>query len=89
MNIQTVSYLKTHAAKLDLDEPMVITQNGKPAYVIESYEARQRRDNSIAMMKLLAFSQEDKTQGRVMSSDSLKSRLAARKQKAQSDDGNR
>lgn len=89
MNIQTVSYLKTNAAKLDLDEPMVITQNGKPAYVIESYEERQRRDNTIAMMKLLAFSQEDKAQGRVMSSGSLKSRLAARKQKALSDDANR
>lgn len=86
MNIQTVSYLKSNAAKLDLEEPMVITQNGNPAYVIESFEDRKRRDDAIALMKFLSFSNNDKKQGRVMSVDSFKSRLAERKSKVSLND---
>ncbi|RWX55515.1 type II toxin-antitoxin system Phd/YefM family antitoxin [Photobacterium chitinilyticum] len=81
MKIQTVSYLKSNAAKLDLEEPMVITQNGIPSYVIESYEDRKRRDDAIALMKLLSFSHEDKKHGKVVSSASFKSMLAERKSK--------
>lgn len=79
MKTETVSYLKKHAANLPLDEAMTITQNGKPIYVVESYEERQRRDQAIALMKLVTISSKDVAQGRTMLSSSFKERLAARK----------
>lgn len=80
MTVETISYLKKNAANLPLDEPMTITQNGVPAYVIESYEARKKRDEAIALLKLVSFGKNDKKDGRVSSSSSFRERLAKRKQ---------
>jgi len=80
MNIETVSFLKKNAANLPLEEPLTITQNGKPAYVIESIEDRDRREEAIALLKLVSFAKSDMQEGRVVSSSSFKDRLAQRKE---------
>lgn len=80
MNVETVSFLKKNAANLPLEEPLTITQNGKPAYVIESIEDRDRREEAIALLKLVSFAKSDMQAGRVISSTSFKDRLAQRKQ---------
>ena len=79
MNTETVSFLKKNAANLPLDGPLVITQNGVPAYVVESYEDRQRRDEAIALLKLVSFAKQDIVKGRVSSIGDFKERLATRK----------
>ncbi len=79
MHVETVSFLKKNAANLPLEEPLIITQNGKPAYVIESIEERDKREEAIALLKLVSFSKSDMQTGRVMSSRSCMDRLAQRK----------
>lgn len=78
--IETISFLKKNAANLNLDEPLVITQNGKPAYVIESYESKTMRDEAIALLKFAALAKQDVKKGRVKPVSSFRDGLVKRKQ---------
>ena len=71
MKVETISFVKKNAATLELSEPILVTQNVVPAYVIESYEQHQERQNAIALLKLLTLSEKDKAAGNVFSKDQL------------------
>lgn len=71
MRVETISYIKKNAATLELDEPILVTQNGVPAYVIESWAAQQQRENAIALLKMMTLSEQDKQDGNVMSKEVL------------------
>ncbi|UTZ44536.1 type II toxin-antitoxin system Phd/YefM family antitoxin [Vibrio campbellii] len=88
MNTETISFLKKNAANLPLEEPLVITQNGIPAYVVESYQDRHRRDEAIALLKLISFSKQDVQKERVSSVGDFKDRLAVRKRNLKESNNN-
>lgn len=71
MKVETISYVKKNAATLDLSEPILVTQNGVPAYVIESYDQQQERENAIALLKLMTLSEKDKSEGKTYSKAQL------------------
>ncbi|MFK3658921.1 type II toxin-antitoxin system Phd/YefM family antitoxin [Scandinavium sp. NPDC088450] len=71
MKVETISFVKKNAASLDLAEPILVTQNGVPAYVIESWEQQQERERAIALLKLLTLSEKDKADGNVFSKQQL------------------
>lgn len=71
MKVETISFIKKNAASLNLSEPILVTQNGVPAYVIESYDQVQERENAIALLKLLTLSEKDKTEGKLLSREQL------------------
>lgn len=58
MQTETVTYLKENANKLNVDEPLLVTQNGKAKYVVQSYEDYQHQQGSIALLKLVNLAEK-------------------------------
>ncbi|MBS9402894.1 type II toxin-antitoxin system Phd/YefM family antitoxin [Halomonas sp. TRM85114] len=78
MRTETISYLKQNAATLDVEEPLVITQKGKPTYVVESYAAHERREQAIALLKLLSLGEKSREEGKTMTAEEFMERVKAR-----------
>ncbi|MGO0308745.1 type II toxin-antitoxin system Phd/YefM family antitoxin [Endozoicomonas acroporae] len=78
MRIEPISFVKKNAASLDLEEPIVVTQNGKPVYVIESFEDRERRQEATALLKLLSFGAKDEAEGKTLSGDQVLNNIRAK-----------
>jgi prevent-host-death family protein len=58
MRTETITYLKENANNLTLDNELVITKNGKAAFVIQSIEDYEAQKESIALLKLLKLSEK-------------------------------
>ena len=72
-NIKPISYLKANAAKV-IDglkknhQPIVITQNGEAAMVIQSVADYEQTQETLALLKMLAQSQQAVSESRTVSS---------------------
>ena len=72
----TVSQLKAQAASLNVEDgELIVTQNGTPKYVVESFEDYERREEAVALLKMVAMGRNDIKQGRVMKGEELKAHL--------------
>jgi len=89
MRIETISFLKQNAANLDLEEPMVITQNGKPVYRIETEYQAQRKDEAIALLSLMNTAERDIRSGNTMTPEEAKEALKKRRQEGLTSVGKR
>jgi prevent-host-death family protein len=73
---QSVSYVKAHLAQViddvrDGGGPMIVTQNGATAAVIQDPESYERTQQAMAMLKLVALADEDVRRGRVHTHDEV------------------
>lgn len=83
-NIQPISYLQTNTAEMienlnNTHQPMIITQNGKAAMVIQSVTDYEQTLASLALLKLLAQSQQAVKEGKVVSSAEAFAQLRQRR----------
>lgn len=58
MQTETITYLKEHANTLELREDLLITKNGKPAFVVQSYQDYQFQQDTLALLKMLKLSEK-------------------------------
>jgi len=58
MQTETVTFVKENANKLNVDEPLLVTQNGKAKYVVQSFDDYQYQQESIALLKLVNLAEK-------------------------------
>ena len=68
-SIKPISYLKAHASELvrevaDGHKTLIITQNGEAKVVIQDLESYEKKQESLALLKMLAQSTKNKNDGK-------------------------
>ncbi|MBT8140672.1 MAG: type II toxin-antitoxin system Phd/YefM family antitoxin [Gammaproteobacteria bacterium] len=82
-HIKPISFLKANAASVAAElkaggEPYIITQNGEAAMVVQSVEAYEQSQNTMAMLEMLRQSESDINNGRHESMEETFTRLRKR-----------
>ena len=81
-NIKSISYLKSHAARISEElemngNPFVITQNGEASMVIEGVRQFQEKEALIAALKIISPGERDRLQGKGISVSASRAQLKA------------
>ena len=82
--IKSISYLKAHAAEIirtlgDLQQPLIITQNGEAKVVIQDIDSYENMQETIALLKLLALGNRQIEAGEVQAAKTAIARLRERR----------
>jgi prevent-host-death family protein len=83
-NIKPFSYLKAHSSEViknlnTTHQPMIITENGEAAMVIQSVTDYEKNLETLALLKMLAQSQQAVNEGKTMSSEDAFTKLRQRR----------
>jgi PHD/YefM family antitoxin component YafN of YafNO toxin-antitoxin module len=71
----TVSAFKKELGSMDVSEPVLVTQNGEPLYVVQDPAQFEMQQEQMALLRLLSFAEKDVKSGRTLSSTSLRAGL--------------
>lgn len=78
--IKPISYLKSHAAQIaqelaDGADPLVVTQNGVARLVVMDASDYERREQTLALLKLIALGDREIARGQHLDADELYAEL--------------
>ncbi|MCH8537893.1 MAG: type II toxin-antitoxin system Phd/YefM family antitoxin [Alkalimonas sp.] len=73
--ITTVSAFKKALSSMDVSEPVYVTQNGEPLYVVQDPIQYEMQQEQMALLRLLCMAEKDIKAKRTLSSDDLKAGL--------------
>lgn len=81
--VKPISYLKANAAEILRDlaerrEPMIITQNGEAKAVIQDVASYEEAQETLTLLKLLAFGDREIAEGKSKPADEVLERLRAK-----------
>ena len=79
-HIKPISYLKSHTAQIVKDislsrEPLLITQNGEAKLVVIDVKSYEERENTLALLKILALGQREIELGKFKDAEDVFARL--------------
>ncbi len=72
--VRSISYLKAHAAELfrelaELQEPLVITQNGEARAVLLDVETYDQLQETVALVKMFSLAERQVEEGMIQSAE--------------------
>ena len=75
-DIKPVTYLKSRASDVlkqinETHRPMIITQNGEAKAVIQDPQSYENMKNTIALLKLFSFAEEDIKNGNLFAEEDV------------------
>ncbi len=78
--VKPISYLKSHAAQIAKDisesrESMLITQNGEARLVVSDVRSYEEKEETLALLKILALGNHEIDQGHIHSMNEVFSEL--------------
>lgn len=81
--IKPISYLKSHAAQIaqelaDGADPLVVTQNGVARLVVMDAAEYERREQTLALLKLLALDDREIERRQHLDADEVYAELAVK-----------
>ena len=79
-HIKPISYLKSHTAQIVKDislsrEPLLITQNGEAKLVVIDVKSYEERENTMALLKILALGKREIELGQFKDAEDVFARL--------------
>ena len=82
-DIEPITTLKRDAAELiarakERQSPIIITQNGKPAAVLQDVGAYERQRQALLLLKLISHGEQDYEAGRTQTSTQARARIRKR-----------
>ena len=75
-HVKPITYLKSHTAQIVKDlslsrEPLLITQNGEAKLVVIDINSYEERENTLAMLKILALGTREIAQGKFRDAEAV------------------